>query len=244
MKSKRSVDEYKKRIQTFWSNIPCNLVFFTNKEYKSFIEEVRKDFKDKTVIITLELEEFEALKKYPRSFWEDQYEKDHEKYHSPELYMVWFEKKEFVLKAIKLNKFNTEKFVWCDAGIGSPDAGISDNIDNIKDKFKNFPIANKIPNNKFLILKFRDIIKNSIDTNFKNISETTGAGVLAASKTIWQKFSIMYDEMVSYYIKTNRFVGKEQNIFTSMIIKDSNFFEIIQPDSRTYYTLFYYLSEN
>jgi len=242
MKSKRSKEEYLNRIKKFWSHVPCNLVFFTNKENISFIEEVRKNYKDKTKVISLELEDFEALKKYPRSFWEKQYEIDGEKYHSPELYMVWFEKKEFVLKVIKSNPFNSDYFVWCDAGIGSPDAEINTESDVIN-KFNNFPIVSKIPNDKFLLLKFRDISKNSIDTNFKDVGDTTGAGILAASKDVWEKFSKMYDEMLEYYLKTNRFVGKEQNIYTSMIIKDPNLFHTIDRNHYNYYTLLYYLTE-
>ena len=49
--------------------------------------------------------------------------------------------------------------------------------------------------------------------------------------------------MLKYYIKTSRFVGKEQNIIASMIIKDPDFFQTIDANNHNYFTLLYYLSE-
>jgi hypothetical protein len=36
--------------------------------------------------------------------------------HSPELYAIWYEKKEFVKRTIETNPFSSDKFIWCDAG--------------------------------------------------------------------------------------------------------------------------------
>jgi len=237
IKSKRSKEEYLERIKRFWSYIPCNLVFFTDKEHRPFIEDVRKDFKDKTKVVTLELEEFEALKKYGKTFWEKQYEIDFEKYHFPDLYMVWFEKKEFVLKSIELNPFNSEYFVWCDAGISYPNTELATNVD----KFKEFPISSKIPNDKMLLLKLKDFSDIKLETNFRSVPESIAGNIFAGPKNIWKQYSKEYDEMIQHFINNNKFVGKDQSIMASLYIKNSNLFSVIDRNKYDWLTLLYYL---
>jgi len=220
MKSKYSIDNYKEWIQNLYGNIGFNLVFFTNKEYTPFIEEVRKNFKDKTKIITLEFEDFEALKKYPMSFWEDQKKKDHEDYHTPDMYILWYEKKEFLKKAIDMNPFNTDYFVWTDAGI-------------CRDKnwipfLKDYPSIDKIPNDKIVINLLEDFSDKNINYDFQYVLTNVGAGILAGKKDTWNKYYSLYDEIFNMYINDGRFIGKEQNIMTSMVIKDGDLFNLIQ----------------
>ncbi len=67
------------------------------------------------MIIERELEEFVSYKlktnyKYFASI-------DPEKYHTPELYMVWAEKVKFVNDAIKMDYYGSNFFVWCDIGV-------------------------------------------------------------------------------------------------------------------------------
>ena len=224
IKSKRSKEEYIERIKRFWSYIPCNLIFFTDKEHTPFIEDVRKEFKDITKVITLEFEEFEALKKHPRSFWEKQHGINLEKYHTPDLYMVWFEKKEFVLKSIKLNPFNSEYFVWCDAGISYPNTELERDIN----KFKDFPISSKIPNDKMLLLKLKDFSDINLESNFRSIPESIAGNIFAGQKNTWEKYSKEYDEMVKYFIDNNKFIGMDQSIMASMYIKNSSLFKVIE----------------
>ena len=237
VKSKRTTDKYIESIKNVWSQVSCNLVFFTNKELTPFIEDVRKNFKNKTKIFTLELDEFEALKKYPEPFWKKQHERDYENFHhSNELYTIWFEKKEFVMKAIDNNPFNSEYFIWCDAGI---------RLDNdILEKSKNLPfLINKIPQDKILLLKIKDFSDKSIDTDFEKMREylNVGATVIPGSINAWKQFNREYDEMMQYYIETNRFAGKEQNIMTSMVIKNKDLYEMIDIIQDDWSTLYYYL---
>jgi len=49
-----------------------------------------------------------------REFWERQYSRDPERYHSPELGMIWFEKQWFVNRVTQIDPSSV--FAWCDAG--------------------------------------------------------------------------------------------------------------------------------
>lgn len=214
VKSKYSVEDYLKWLE-IWKHIPCNLVFFTTSDLIEKIEIIRCTHKDKTKIICLPFFELEAFKRYGIELWINEKTKDHESYHTPELYALWYEKKEFVKKAIDLNYFNTSKFVWCDAGICRHNEWIPE--------LKNFPRSDRISNSKFNVLRITDFEN---ETDFQKIN-CVGGGILAASKEVWLEYYSKYDAMLKTYLEKNKFVGKDQSIIASMIQEDKEFFELI-----------------
>ena len=213
IKSKFSIQDYIKWME-IWKQIPCKLVFYTTNNLVPIIENLRKDLPTK--VIALEFEKLDGITKYGIDFWKNQYLKDHETYHTPELYILWYEKKGFVKRAIEYNYFNTSKFVWCDAGI----CRNHDWIPHIL----NFPKAYKIPDNKFSVLRITDFEKHD---DFQKIN-CVGGGILAASKDIWLEFYDKYDSMIQEYVSQNKFVGKDQSIIASLIKKTPDFFNIIE----------------
>lgn len=214
IKSKNSVDDYLKWLE-FWKYIPCNLVFFTTPELVETIESIRSNYKEKTKVIPLPFLELEAFKRYDHTLWINEKLKDHEIYHTPELYVLWYEKKEFIKKAIDLNYFNTSKFVWCDAGICRHNEWIA--------RLRNFPRSDRISESKFNILRITDF---EHETDFQKIN-CVGGGILAASKDVWISYYSKYDSMIKIYLENNKFIGKDQSIIASIIQKEPEFFQLI-----------------
>jgi hypothetical protein len=60
-------------------------------------------------------EELTALQKYGRDFWDRQKARDPEAYHTPEVAILWHEKKYFVQRAAALCP-EANVFIWTDAG--------------------------------------------------------------------------------------------------------------------------------
>ena len=234
MKSKFSETHYLEWIQ-FWKNVDCNLVFFTSKEFAHIIEYLRRDKRDKTRIILMELNDLVAFQKYGSDFWINQTQLDHEHYHTPSLYAIWYEKKEFVRKAIELNHFGSEKFVWCDAGICRNKEWLQ--------LTKSFANGVRIPNDKFLILRITDF-ENEKDLQYINC---VGGGVLAATKDNWIKFADDYDVVMKEFIDNNKFVGKDQTIIATMYLRNKDFFTLFPSykslnDFDTWFSILFYLS--
>lgn len=242
MKSKHSIEEYKEWINNLFGNVPFNLIFFTNKEYTPFIKDIRKNFSN-TKVLTLEFEELEVFKKYPLQFWKKQKHLDHEENHTPELYAMWYEKKEFVKKAIELNPFDSEYFIWTDAGICRDKNWIP--------HLKNYPKSNLIPKNKILINKIKDFSDKDMYYDFQYTTENVGAGILAGNKEAWRNYEILYNKIYNLYINDNRFVGKEQNIMTTMCITNPELFTLYNSNDtksdkyeyNKWFSLLFYLSE-
>jgi hypothetical protein len=106
--------------ETYWNwfhnfaKIPCNLMVFTSPGLVHKVSEQRKTLASKTCIISVpfnQLFHYQFIDKYKK-----QHVKDYYKDHSPELYVIWAEKIKFIHRAIDINHFKTNKFIWCDFG--------------------------------------------------------------------------------------------------------------------------------
>ena len=58
-----------------------------------------------------------------------------------------------------------------------------------------------------------------------------GGGYLAASIETWKEFSKSYDSMLDKYNEAGIYVGKDQNIITSMYLENPDFFELVPTDA-------------
>jgi hypothetical protein len=158
-----------------------------------------------------------AFQKVSPLIWNSAVTLDTEKGHTPELYALWYEKKEFVLRAIELNPFQSKEFVWCDAGIGRQPLWIP--------SLSSFPLRKMIPLGKMLLLqidpfKEEDFVVDEygIPGNF-GTRATFGGGILASDIDGWNQWSKAYDSMFLRYYLSGRFVGKDQNIIASMVLE-------------------------
>ena len=138
--------------------------------------------------------------------------------HSPELFALWYEKKEFVLRAIELNPFNASRFVWCDAGICRYPAWIPRLAER-------FALESQVPAGKMLVLtidpfKGEDSVPaaDGIKGDF-GIRASVGGGILASDAEGWKTWSAAYDAMLMRYYLAGRFIGKDQNIMGSMLLE-------------------------
>ena len=227
MPSKHSIEQYKIWIRSFLESISCYLVFFTDNTSKEFIEDCRKDYKDKTHIVILDRNSWKA-QTFGEEFWQKQFEKCEEKtiHKSPELLKVWYEKKEFVKRAIELNPFNHEDFVWTDAGFLARRPEV---INLIKD----YPNANRIPTNRILMLNYwpftlRDNIElHGIIGGGSGKPRIQGA-IIAAHKDIWYKYDTAYDLMIQKYIKADLYIGMDQSIMASIVLNHKELVSLLE----------------
>jgi len=248
MPSKHSINNYKEWIRLFLESIPCYLVFFTEEPYREFIEDCRRNYKDKTHIIILDRSLWKA-NKFEDKYWKNQQIKDDERelHKSIDLYKIWYEKKEFVKRAIELNPFNHEDFVWTDAGfIGRRSELIS--------LVKEYPKANRIPTNRILMLNYwpfslkDNTIKNDIMGGGSGRPRIQGA-IIAGHKDMWKKYDILYDKMIEKYNKADLFTGKDQTIMASITLENRDFISLLElkpisPESWFYLVLWLGVNDN
>lgn len=218
IKSKHDVKAYIEWIRGFWTVNSCNLVFYTDPKIVSIMEDLLSSRKGRTRVIGLEFHDLSAFQDVSPAAWIETARLDKEAGHTPELYALWYEKKEFVRRAIQMNPFQSCKFVWCDAGIGRYPEWYS--------LLQEFPRREMIPRGRMLLLEidpFRaeDYVAdtNGIRGEFNNTRSTVGGGILASDIDGWREWSQAYDSMLMRYHLAGRFIGKDQNIMASMILE-------------------------
>lgn len=164
---------------------------------------------DRTIVVPLPPGELAAVKKWG-DLWVETAKKDHEMNHSPELYCMWYEKKEFVLRAIEMGAFGAKKFVWCDAGILR--------FTNWIPHIQTFPEEERIVDGKMTLLNLVPFSEgDDVNTDFQMVNRI-GGGIQAADAATWRWWSIQYDSMMIQYQLSGRFVGKDQNIMSSLCL--------------------------
>ena len=91
--------------------IQTPMVIFCDKESYPMIH-AQRPYSTKIIITTLE--KFHSYKYIDT--YRANYDIDHERYHSPELYLLWAEKAHFLKQAILMDPFHSETFLWVDIG--------------------------------------------------------------------------------------------------------------------------------
>lgn len=217
--SKFPVDIYILWMTTFWPMTECPLIFFTDPALVPHTQDMLKDRKGPTHVIGLAFNELSAFKKLCPELWIHTHAKDPERMsHSPELYTIWYEKKEFVLRAIEANPFGSDQFVWCDAGICRKQEWV--------EYLRSFPKREMIPPvGRMLLLRIDPFNEADSQPDKYGIMGdfgkrvTVGGGILAADIQGWISWSKAYDAMLMRYYLADRFIGKDQNIMASIILE-------------------------
>ena len=224
MKSKFKFDDYIRWITQFWPSISCSLVFYTEPELVSRFQEVFAS-RPNTEVCGLPFSSLAAFEKLSYGTWRETAALDPESGHSVELYAIWYEKKEFVLRTIARNPFHSDRFVWCDAGICRNSAWIS--------HLGRFPHREAIPRGKMLVLEVDPLRpedcrwEKGIPGRFDKVT-TFGGGVLASDADGWVRWSKAYDVMLMRYHLAGRFIGKDQNIMASMILENPDLAAVVK----------------
>ena len=227
MPSKNKKEDYRNWIRIFLETIPCFLVFFTEEPLVPFIKECRKNFEDRTVIIALPRSEWNVNKQFKQEEFDALFKLDPEKHvgHTPELYKVWYEKKEFVLRAISLNPFNHTDFVWTDAGIYRDQ--------KLAELTKAFPVADRIPTDRIMMLnvmaftKSDEVLQNGFIGGGVDKARI-GGGIVAASKEQWIVYNTLFNSIIERYRKAGLFWGKEQTIMKTLVLENKTKVSLIE----------------
>lgn len=243
IKSKHDVKKYMGWISDFWPKMQCNLLFYTDPALVEMFERLFAG-RANTRIVGVPFTSLAAFEKLSPPVWVDTHMLDPEKsVHTPELYALWYEKKEFVSRAIAANPFSSSQFVWCDAGICRYPEWIP--------KIQGFPAGELIPRSKMLVLEIdpleekwcvpaADGIRGDL-----NLRASFGGGILASDIDGWNQWSRAYDAMLARYLLAGRFIGKDQNIMASVILEMPQLVNIVRrPQTMNsmqcwFYLLFY-----
>lgn len=228
-KSKHGHNKYIKWIENMLTNITnAPLYIFCDSQSEELIKSYRwktDALKNRTYIKVIELDDF-LVDKYKNDFITHYNKLDPEKnIHSPELYMVWAEKSEFLQKVSNDNPFNSDFFLWCDIGCFR---NRQDKQDISLDKISNFPNEDKIkliPKDKIILTEtgnlnpWRNLHPNGLTTHsFTYVKASIGGTMFGGYKKAIDEWHTKYYNTLELFIKNNRFIGKDQSIMANIAV--------------------------
>ena len=221
-KSKHSEYEYDCWIKNFVLNINAQVVLFTNKSGVDYIKHILKENNNlQCHIIVKELDDLAISIKYPREFWESQYEIDTRKDSGRGIgcYKIWNSKFSFLQEAIDINPFNSDKFIWNDIG-------------NVRDSriisvLNSYPDHRKMSNNKLDIILLRHF-QNESQLFFQEEVHFSGSMFGGGKDAILElcKLYYLYFEM---YARQNKFIGCDQQIISTLYLKNKDKINCVIP---------------
>lgn len=224
---------YDKWLNNFFQ-IRNNIVIFTNKFTRPYLEQkIKENRKKNLTIIDKEFVNFKTYK-YLDQF-KKQYETlENEKYHNIFLYLIWNEKINFVKEAIEKNYFNSEYFLYCDACYFR---------NKIYKTWPNQEKINKLPKDKvtyFLIIPFTDEelqinqYENLPSFDYGRNKHQAGArfagGIFVSHKNFYLKWFETFYEFLEKFSRENKFIGKDQSIINSIYLIEPKLINAIKFD--------------
>lgn len=226
--SKHTPIEYTNWITTFLINIDTPIVMFSDgPEYEHMCRiRIQAGLADKFFPVRKPLSELEFSTPEWIDTWNAQLEKSNFKHlHNQELFRIWANKSFFVREAIELNPFNSETFVWCDAGCWR-DPRLAYYYG------KGWPCPDNLRPGCLLLLSMIDLnpfLQKVTDSKIQTVDDivtqirtdnvtTVGGTILAGDKAAWQKWIPAFQTVLETFIKHGIFAGDDQSVITSTIL--------------------------
>jgi hypothetical protein len=227
-KSKHSIQEYGRWIYNFVTNVNTPIILFTEEPFCTLVKQMRDEagLTDKLRIIQKPFDEVKFSSPEWITIWNKQLEIDSLAHlHGQELFRVWANKPFFVEEAILLNPFQSEIFVWCDAGcwrdptvakICGPGWPVSEKI---TPKHMHIITVNSMrPFLEQLHSKdnwtHEEVIR---DINVRD-QAIVGGTILLGDKEAWSQWIPAFEATLNLYIQNNLFAGDDQSVITSTVL--------------------------
>ena len=146
--------------------------------------------------------------------------------HNALLYQLWGEKVFMVAHVVELNPFQTETFAWTDIGaFRDPSRLVS---------LKGYPDPTKFDTNKVTFPQIQHFTSCEIE-NLDRVDRRfltkvrIGGGHFAGSGTAMLQFRQLYKSILQELYDENVFVGKDQSLFSFLILRHPVLFDTVKP---------------
>ena len=202
------------------------MVIFCDEASYEMILSFRAEKLDKTLIIVTNFKEFYTYKYV--SHYVANYNIDTEQRvgHTALLYMIWGEKSHFLKRAIELDPFKTDYFLWVDIGC----------FRRPNTRYLNWPNPARVEQmdkSKVLLLSVVPFSTLELECTSKEdlplfqFTNRIGGTMFGGGKEILLKWHDLYYEMLEYFISIGRFIGKDQSIMNSVYLLNRDICDLI-----------------
>jgi hypothetical protein len=232
--SKHSDDDYRNWATMFLS-LPAAMVIFVDAHWAPFVRAQRSINEKKTLVIETRVHDLQMYSHM--EFWSRCHAMDPEqKYHNPELYILWNQKTWFVEEAIKRDPFQSHWFYWSDMGA----CRRSDEMPLIQ-TFPNIDTIHKLklPSDRLCVISIDSIRPTDYAMNatsgiydlMKNVTGGDGkswgcapfvrieGGFFGGQKGAWAAWQAAYERELQLLKTHNTFAGKDQYVMLAIALR-------------------------
>jgi len=221
--SKASNDIYMERIKNFMS-MNMQTIIFVDEESHKILSALYPESDTRKYSI-LPIDSFETSK----FDWKHDESIDTEKSigHNEKLYKIWNEKPFFMKKALEINPYKSEYYMWVDIGCFR-------NASLLK-YYTGFPLVSKFNPEKIQFLEINPFTENEkkntnkINSRFEPVDRIGGTMIASPSKLI-NKLATLQMGMLKTFDINKIFKGMDQDVYAFIVLQNPDLFEIIKPE--------------
>lgn len=212
---------------SFILNMDCNICIFVEEKFVDFVKRSREGMENKTKIVVMNISDLYMYKYYDKisSIMNSEEYRQNQKdplcpeVKRPEYNIVVNSKVELVHKASVDNPFNTDYFLWMDAGYGHGTL-------NIPKEFEFYP-ESFMTKNKISILCLKDVgnISEDYKTFYEDHVDVVNGGFFCGDRESLQRYYSLYYYTVEDYI-SKRITDDDQYTVSMSYTKDKNLFSV------------------
>jgi hypothetical protein len=192
--------------------INCPYVFFGNEESINIVKSIRKDLP--THYVNMEISEFYSYR------FKDTVIPMPPHVPSTEVNLIWNEKVNLVEKAKEIDPFNSEFFMWVDAGIYQ----YRDIKPDLEKPYPNEDKLKILPKDKFIFSTsdFPEFEEYKVHDN--NYYHYISAGSFVMHKSFVNLFAELYRKYMDRYLSQYNWVNTEQKLLTHIYTEHRDMF--------------------
>ncbi len=209
------------KMEAFFGNMDFPMCIFTEPQLADRIASYRSGYESLTRVIVVDPNDWVSRTKFLPSLWSQQVKQDPEVRmgRTAEEFQFGYEKKEFVMKSIKLNPFSSTDFVWMDPqSIYRADAVPGDLL---------FPRPSQIPVDRMLVVNPEPFTADDLASSYFRGKRRLDNSMIAGPATQWKEFDKLYDIVMTQKLKISAFVGDDLLMNHYMIIHKPNQFTLV-----------------
>jgi hypothetical protein len=206
--------------------IDNEMIIFCEPKMVAEILDIRKDHLRKTRVIETEIKEFYTYR-YANDFLEhSQMDPEVAIGHNILLYMIWSEKSHFLKRAIELDPFKSDYFLWTDIGC----------FRRPNTEYLHWPNPmriSEIPHDRVLMLSVVPFAEKELEVDsveelpsFQFLNRIGGT-MFGGGKEVLLTWHDKYYAMLEHFISIGRFIGKDQSIMNSVYLLNRDMCELI-----------------
>lgn len=205
--------------EVFLESIQSPVIVFTQRKFADQIVSLRQGLEEKTRVVVVEPSEWISVTKTVPTLWTQQVKQDPELKlaRTVEIFQFAFEKKEFMLKAVTMNPFESTDFVWIDPAFFETKEFLP----------PLFPNVNRIPTDRIVVYNPEPFTADDMASSYFRGKRRIENLILAGSDTMWREYAKLYTVIMGQKLRINGFVGDDLMNLHYMILHKPNQFCLV-----------------